>query len=160
MSTRGTLGGVFASAAVLIIGWQIGAAALGHPATTTSTGPTGATAGSGSNGAPTSGSSGSGSGSPASSTLKDGTFTGASVQTPYGEVQVSIVVASGRISDVATPTLQAYDGRSERINSQAVPLLKREVLQAQSAKVSMISGATFTSRGYLTSLQSALDKAA
>jgi uncharacterized protein with FMN-binding domain len=163
MSVRGTLGGIFASAAVLIVGWQIGSAALGHPTATTSTSGTAASGGStGSSGTSSSGtpSSGASSSSGSSSTLKDGSYTGTTVQTPYGEIQVAITVAGGRITDVATPTLQADDGRSKRINSQAAPMLKQEVLQAQSAKVGMISGATFTSRGYLTSLQSALDQAA
>jgi uncharacterized protein with FMN-binding domain len=137
MSVRGTLGGVFASVAVLVIGWQIGTAALDHPAATTST-----SGGASSGGA-----------------LKDGAYTGASEQTRYGDIQVAITVSGGKITEVTTPTLQADDGRSERINSEAVPLLKQEVLQAQSAEVSMISGATFTSEGYLTSLQSALDQA-
>jgi uncharacterized protein with FMN-binding domain len=158
---RGTLGGVFASVAVVIIGWQIGSAALGHPTATTST------SGSASSGGATesSGTGSSGTSSPAASgssgsTLKDGSYTGTSVQTRYGEIQVAVTVSGGRITDVTTPTLQGYDGRSQRINGQAAPLLKQEVLQAQSAKVSMISGATFTSEGYLTSLQSALDQAA
>jgi len=154
MSVRGTLGGIFASVAVLIVGWQIGSAALDHPTATTSTSGTtgGSTASSGTSSSGTSGSSG--------STLKDGSYTGTSVQTRYGEIQVAVTVSGGKITDVTTPTLQADDGRSERINSQAAPMLKQEVLQAQSANVNMISGATFTSQGYLTSLQSALDQAA
>lgn len=166
MSVRGTLGGVFASVAVLVVGWQIGASATGHLGATTTTTTTGSSGGStgassGSTGSSSGGSSGSGSGGSASgATLKDGTFTGKSVQTPYGDIQVAVTVSGGKITDVTTPTLQAYDGRSQRINSQAAPMLKQEVLQAQSANVNMISGATFTSQGYLTSLQSALDQAA
>ncbi|MGN6324544.1 FMN-binding protein [Pseudolysinimonas sp.] len=164
MSVRGTLGGVLASVAVLVVGWQIGAAALGHPTATTATSGTASGGASGvSSGTGTSGSSSSSSSSSASSSgsgLKDGSYTGKSVQTQYGEIQVAVTVSGGKITDVTTPTLQAYDGRSQRINSQAAPMLKQEVLQAQSAKVSMISGATYTSEGYLTSLQSALDQAA
>lgn len=169
MSVRGTLGGVFASVAVLVVGWQIGASATGHlgaTATTTTTGSSGGSTGAsgastGSSSGGSSGSTGSGSGGSASgASLKDGTFTGKSVQTPYGDIQVAVTVSGGKITDVTTPTLQAYDGRSQRINSQAAPMLKQEVLQAQSANVNMISGATFTSQGYLTSLQSALDQAA
>ena len=176
MSVRGTLGGIFASVAVLVIGWQVGAAALGHStatstgAATSSDGNTGTTSGgssgSGSSGGSTSDSSGSstssgsGSSSPTSSGLKDGSYTGQSVQTRYGTIQVAITVSGGKITDVTTPQLQAYDGRSKYINNQAVPILKKEVLAAQSAKVDMVSGATYTSDGYLTSLQSALDQAA
>lgn len=172
MSVRGTLGGVFASVAVLIVGWQIGAAALAQPtsSTTTSSG----SGGSGSSGAGSSGSSSDAStpsptasadsGSNSSSTttssgLKDGTYTGTAVQTRYGVIQVQATVSGGKITSVTTPQLQAFDSRSQYINSQAVPMLKEEVLSAQSAQVDMISGATYTSEGYLTSLQAALDKA-
>jgi uncharacterized protein with FMN-binding domain len=50
-------------------------------------------------------------------------------------------------------------GRDQEINAQALPILVKETLSAQSAKVDMVSGATYTSDGYLTSLQSALDRA-
>lgn len=181
MSVRGTLGGIFASVAVLIVGWQIGAAALAQPtsSTTTSSGSGTGTGGSGSSGSSSSGTSSSGSssdsstpsptasadsGSSSSSTttssgLKDGTYTGTAVQTRYGIIQVQATVSGGKITNVTTPQLQAFDGRSQYINSQAVPLLKQEVLSAQSAQVDTISGATYTSEGYLTSLQAALDKA-
>jgi uncharacterized protein with FMN-binding domain len=158
MSVRGTLGGIFASAAVLIIGWQVGATALGHTATSASSG-SGSSGGSGTSGSGSSGSGSTGAGSSGSG-LKDGSYTGRSVETGYGAIQVAVTVAGGKITDVSTPQLEAFDGRSQRINSQAVPILKQEVLQAQSANVSMVSGATYTSDGYLTSLQSALDKAA
>lgn len=170
MSVRGTLGGVFASVAVIIVGWQIGASALAQPAstTTTATGSGGSeTSGSGSSTGDTatpsptaSADAGSGSSSSTSTIgLKDGTYTGTSVQTRYGVIQVRVTVSGGRITDVATPQLEARDGRSQSINSQAVPLLKQEVLSAQSAQVDTISGATYTSDGYLTSLQAALDQA-
>ncbi|MGO4691425.1 FMN-binding protein [Glaciibacter sp. 2TAF33] len=88
-----------------------------------------------------------------------GTFTGTAVETRFGTVQVAVTVAGGTISDVSTVQLTSRDGRSASINSRAVPVLRSEVLQAQSANVQNVSGATYTSTGYLTSLQAALDAA-
>jgi uncharacterized protein with FMN-binding domain len=88
--------------------------------------------------------------------LKDGTYTGTTQETRYGQVQVFVTVSGGKITDVSTPKLQANDGRSEEINSRAVPVLKEEVLAAQSAQVETVSGDTYTSEGYLTSLQAAV----
>lgn len=119
---------------------------------------TGSSAGSGSAGS-SGASSGSGSSSSSGSTAKSGTFTGQSVSTPYGNVQVQVTIASGKISEVTPLQLTDADGRSQMISSQAAPMLRSEVLQAQSANVQSIGGATYTSEGYLTSLQSALDAA-
>ncbi|WP_138444801.1 FMN-binding protein [Sinomonas susongensis] len=121
----------------------------------TSTGSTGST-GSSTSG---SGSTSSGSQSSASSGLKNGTFTGATEQTRYGLIQVQIVVSGGKITDVQTPQLTGDDMRSDMINSEAAPILRSEVLQAQSANVDTVSGATYTSEGYLASLQAALNSA-
>jgi uncharacterized protein with FMN-binding domain len=88
-----------------------------------------------------------------------GTFTGTAVQTRFGTVQVAVIIQGGTISDVTTVQLSSRDGRSASINSRAVPVLRSEVLQAQSANVQNVSGATYTSTGYLTSLQAALDAA-
>jgi uncharacterized protein with FMN-binding domain len=81
------------------------------------------------------------------------------VSTPYGNVQVQITVSGGRITDVIPLALTNFGDRSVQISNQAVPLLRQEVLQSQSANVSMIGGATYTSEGYLASVQSALDVA-
>ncbi len=51
------------------------------------------------------------------------------------------------------------DRRDQEINSYAVPVLNGEVVQAQSAGIDMVSGATYTSDGYIQSLQSAIDQA-
>jgi uncharacterized protein with FMN-binding domain len=51
------------------------------------------------------------------------------------------------------------DGKSVGINDRAVPVLDSEALTAQSARVDTVSGATYTSRGYEQSLQSAIDAA-
>ncbi len=152
------VGGVLSSVAVLAIGWQLG----GQPAVTTPA--QGTTSGSGSSGSAgsggTSGSSASGSSASGSSGASDsGTFTGAAAQTQYGEVQVQITVADGKITDVTPLHLTDRDGRSVAISQQAAPILRQEALQTQSAQIQAVSGATFTSGGYTTSLQSAIDQA-
>ena len=88
-----------------------------------------------------------------------GTFTGTVVQTKYGPVRVRITVAGGRITDVAAPQLPSSHGESVRINQRAAPILRQEALDAQNAEIDTVSGATYTSRGYRTSLQAALDAA-
>jgi uncharacterized protein with FMN-binding domain len=89
----------------------------------------------------------------------DGTYNGSTVRTSYGTVQVAVTIAGGKITDVAALKLTDQGGRSVSISAQAAPMLRDEVLSAQSAKVSSIGGATYTSSGYLKSLQAALDSA-
>jgi uncharacterized protein with FMN-binding domain len=89
--------------------------------------------------------------------LKDGNIQGKKVQYPYGAIQVTLKIAGGTITDVAATYPLAGD--SATINPRAIPALKQEVLQAQSAKIAAVSGATYTSAAYLSSLQSALDAA-
>jgi uncharacterized protein with FMN-binding domain len=89
----------------------------------------------------------------------DGTFTGEAADTRYGPVQVRITVAGGRITDAQAVEYPQESGRDVRINSAAVPELNQETLQAQSAQIDTVSGATYTSEGYQQSLQSAIDAA-
>jgi uncharacterized protein with FMN-binding domain len=96
---------------------------------------------------------------PAPAARPTGTFPGSTVQTRYGPVQVSVTIANGTITEVTALQLTNDGGRSVAISAQAAPILRSEVLAAQSAKVSNVSGATYTTRGYLTSLQAALDTA-
>jgi uncharacterized protein with FMN-binding domain len=93
--------------------------------------------------------------SPGSSTR---TVTGTAVQTQYGIVQVQVKVSGTKIRNVSFVRLTAYDGYSQQINSEAGPILLRETLSAQSAHIDTVSGASYTSAGYVQSLQSALDK--
>ncbi len=79
--------------------------------------------------------------------------------TRFGPVQVQITVSGGAITDVQVPQYPSESGRDQQINSRALPVLVKETVQAQSAEVDMVSGATYTSTGYRTSLQSALDQA-
>jgi uncharacterized protein with FMN-binding domain len=124
---------VLASIGVLIVGWQAGAVASTAPSAvqTTSSG----------------------------STATDATYTGDDVNTRFGSVQVQISVSGGQITDVAAIQLTDQDRRSIQISNRAAPVLRSEVLQSQSASVSNVSGATYTSDAYLASLQSAIDQA-
>jgi uncharacterized protein with FMN-binding domain len=87
------------------------------------------------------------------------TVVGDAIQTQYGVVQIKATVAGTRIAQVSYVQLTAYDGQSQQINSYAAPILLQETLSAQSANIDTVSGATYTSEGYIQSLQSALDKA-
>ena len=88
-----------------------------------------------------------------------GTVTGTAADTRYGPVQVKVTLANGKITAVDVVQVPDSSGRDQEINSQAVPELVQETMQAQSAQIDMVSGATYTSDGYVTSLQSALDQA-
>jgi uncharacterized protein with FMN-binding domain len=96
--------------------------------------------------------------SPATHSNYSGQLTGQSIQIPYGPVQVKVVFQNGQIVDVQTLQLPSDQQRSAMIAQYAAPQLRSEVLQAQNAQVNTISGATYTSQGYLQSLQSALDQ--
>src|SRR5437588_4671044 len=87
------------------------------------------------------------------------TVDGPVVDTRYGPVQVEVVVAGGRITDVKALEFPSEARRSQSISEQALPMLRDEVLSAQSANIDTISGATYTSDAYGQSLQAALDSA-
>ncbi len=86
-----------------------------------------------------------------------GTFTGDSVDVRYGYVQVKITVENGKITDAQA--VQAPSRRNDRWTQMSVPVLRERTLAAQSANISGVSGASFTSYGWYTSLVSALAKA-
>ncbi len=96
---------------------------------------------------------------PATGAYQDGTYTGDTIQTRYGSVEVQVTISGGSITDVTALSLPERDGHSARISSQAEPILREEALTAQSAKIDLLSGATYTSTGYEQSLQAALDQA-
>ena len=152
--------GILSSAAVLTVGWQLGTQGQ------TSTAPDAVvptTAGSVTSDpatpAPTpTATNGSVTATAPASDGTSGTFTGTSVQTRFGAVQVQVTVANGSITDVTALQLTDKDQRSVSISNRAAPVLRQEVLAAQSANVQGVSGATYTSDAYLSSLQSALDQ--
>jgi uncharacterized protein with FMN-binding domain len=97
---------------------------------------------------------------PASSTAQASrSIDGAAVDTRYGIVQVQVQVTGTRIDNVSFLQLTAFDEQSQQINSYAAPQLLQETLDAQSAHIDAVSGATYTSAGFVQSLQSALDQA-
>jgi uncharacterized protein with FMN-binding domain len=83
-----------------------------------------------------------------------GNFTGPNENTQYGPVQVQLTVANGKIT-AANDVQQPEDS----IGANAVSQLNSEVLTAQSANIQAVSGATYTSNGYIASLQQAVDQA-
>ena len=96
---------------------------------------------------------------PGTGTAQTATVTGTSTDTRWGPVQVQITVANGEITDVTVVEYPTGNGKDRQINARALPVLVQETLDAQSADIDMVSGATVTSEGYLGSLQSALDEA-
>jgi uncharacterized protein with FMN-binding domain len=83
---------------------------------------------------------------------------GQAVQFGYGVLDVTVTVTGTHITGISVTDLQTAEPTSQQISEQAIPMLRSEVLSAQSANVNGISGATFTSRAYVESLQAALDK--
>ncbi|MDF2443273.1 MAG: hypothetical protein JWR01_1476 [Subtercola sp.] len=156
MRTRAVALSILSSAAVLAVGWQLGEqgqtqdVAAGTSTSTPAAAP-----------APAAVTPSSAAEAPAPSTTTgvSGTFTGAVSNTRYGTVQVSITVTAGTITDVTALRLTDKEAKSVSISNRAAPVLRQEVLAAQSAQVASVSGATYTSDAYLTSLQSALDQA-
>jgi len=128
------------SAVVLLLGYRTStSAALPASGTTANT----------TNGTATAG------GSSAAGTVVTGTVA----STRWGPVQVQVAVSGGKITSVQVVQQPEGNRRDEEINASAVPTLVQETLDAQSAEIDMVSGATITSEGYLQSLQSALDQA-
>lgn len=182
MSTRAKVAAAIASAGVLGAGWAIGTAngatSSGSAATGTTASGTATSAAPTSAGAtPTAGTStakattGTSTASAAASSAKssattsgngsysDGTYAGTTVTHQYGSVSVTVTISGGKITDVSSQVVSDGDRKSDQINSRAVPQVKAAVLAANSANVSTISGATYTTKAYLSSLQSALAKA-
>jgi uncharacterized protein with FMN-binding domain len=177
VKARGALSAALASAGILLAGWQAGtqvagvstaanssttaagtggAGATGGAASASGSGSSGSTGASGSQSSSAGSSGGSGS---SSKTAAAGTYKGTVVQTRFGAVQVQITVSAGKITEVTALQLTDDDRRSVQISSRAAPLLRSEVLSAQTAAVNTISGATVTSNAYLSSLQAAIDAA-
>jgi uncharacterized protein with FMN-binding domain len=84
---------------------------------------------------------------------------GRGVDTRYGLVQVQITISQHRITKAVAIASPHGSGQTNEISSYAIPRLDREAVAAQNARIDTVSGATYTSEGYRTSLQSALDSA-
>ena len=87
------------------------------------------------------------------------TVTGAAASTIYGPVQVQITVKDGHVTTARAVEYPKAFQQDQQINAFAIPELNREAVTADSARIDMVSGATYTSQGYISSLQSALDQA-
>ncbi|HUD81105.1 MAG TPA: FMN-binding protein [Patescibacteria group bacterium] len=111
-----------------------------------------------SSGASNGASSGSGSTSP-SAQYKDGNYTGSVANAYYGNVQVEATISGGKLTAVKFLQYPNTHSTSVLINQQAIPYLQQEAIQAQSSKVQLISGATFTSQAFTQSLANALSQA-
>jgi len=107
----------------------------------------------------TSGSSNMPSGSGMMASYKDGNYTGSTAQTPYGPVQISVLVSGGKITNVNFLQMPSDLSESQRRSQFSAPLLKQTTIAKQSANIDFVSGATSTSEGYQMSLQSALNQA-
>jgi uncharacterized protein with FMN-binding domain len=149
---------------VLLLGFKSQSApSVTKPASASS--GSGVTSGDGSSDGATDGSSGSsstttpstGSGSSSSSSGAK-TVTGAAADTRYGPVQVKITVTNSKITSIDAIDYPQTERRDQEINSYAIPALNQEALAAGNANIDIISGATYTSDGYIQSLQSALDQ--
>ncbi|WP_375424914.1 FMN-binding protein [uncultured Friedmanniella sp.] len=97
--------------------------------------------------------------SPSPKISKAKTYTGSVAQTRWGPVQLEITVTDGKINKVTVLQQPNGNPRDTEINEQALPILIKDTISAQSADIDMVSGATVTSEGYLQSLQAALDEA-
>jgi len=164
-----TLGTVAAAGVVLVSSWQAGQ----HSAPQAASGVHVVSGASGSSGgasvAPAPSPAGPSTHHTSKGTKKPGTttsapparrsVTGALVQTPYGNVQVRVSLLGKKITKVTAVHLTDSSSTSVEISASAAPVLRQEAMKAQSAKIDMVSGATYTSEGYKTSLQSALDAA-
>lgn len=95
---------------------------------------------------------------PAAAAPATKTVTGTAVDTRYGPVQVKVTFVGTKITAIDAIQYPTESGRDQEINSQAIPMLQQEAMASQSAKIDTISGATYTSEGYIQSLQSAIDQ--
>jgi FMN-binding domain len=84
--------------------------------------------------------------------------TGVVEQYGYGELAVTVTVTGNRITGLSVPLLRTAEPTSQQIAVQAIPMLRSEVLAAGGPAIHAVSGATYTSEAYATSIQSALDK--
>jgi uncharacterized protein with FMN-binding domain len=85
-------------------------------------------------------------------------FDGPTAYTDYGPVQVRVTIRGGTIVDVQALQLPSDRSRSQQIAAESVPILRSEALRAQSARIDSVSGASYTSAGYIQSLQGAIDR--
>lgn len=96
---------------------------------------------------------------PTQSGFKNGQFVGDVADAYFGNIQVQVAIQNGQISGVDFLQYPNDRGHSVMVNNYAMPILRQEAIQAQSANVDIVSGATDTSQAFIQSLASALAKA-
>ena len=160
MSIKAKVAAAIASVGVLGAGWAVGTAngatlSTGDAVTTTGTTTTTTT------GTTTSGTTSTTSGTTTSSApaYTDGTYTGTTAVHRFGSVTVTVTISGGKITNVSSNVVSDGQQKSNQINSSSIPTIKSRVIAANSASVSTVSGATYTTGAFLTSLQSALSQA-
>jgi uncharacterized protein with FMN-binding domain len=79
--------------------------------------------------------------------------------TPFSIISIRVTLTGGELTKVETVDLSGDNARTEAINNRAEPILREEALQAGSADIDVVTGATYTSRSYKKSLQAAIDRA-
>lgn len=136
-----------------IVLWMVSTAALVVLLFTYRTSTSGPTTGTAGTAAYAPGSTGNGSGGNSSEQVVNGSVA----ETRWGPVQVRVTISGGKLSDVSVLQQPTGNRRDREINSFALPQLREQALQAQSAVIDGVSGATVTSDGYRESLLSALD---
>lgn len=90
---------------------------------------------------------------------KNGSYVGSVADAVYGNIQVKVIISNGKIANVAFLQFPNDQDTSQQINQQADPQLAQEAIQAQSANVDIVSGATQSSQAFIQSMQGALAKA-
>ncbi|MDA8196853.1 MAG: FMN-binding protein [Actinomycetota bacterium] len=94
----------------------------------------------------------------APTSISNATMIGTLENYGYGQMAVKVTIKNNKITDVSVASLQTAESYSLQLEQQVVPILKSEVLKAQSAQIMGITGATYTSEAYAYSLQNALTK--
>jgi uncharacterized protein with FMN-binding domain len=99
--------------------------------------------------------------SPTATPTPPGTRTarGPVITTPFSVIQVEATVRRGRLVGVRTVSLTGDGPHTNALNARAEPILRREALKAGSAKVDVVSGATYTSESWIESLRAAIREA-
>jgi major membrane immunogen (membrane-anchored lipoprotein) len=146
------------SSTVVVLVLLLGFKSQSAPSVTKPASASAGSSGSSGTGSGTGSGAGSGTGSGTGSSTGTKTVTGEAADTRYGPVQVKVTVTSGKVTQVDAIDYPQTERRDQEINSYAIPQLNQEALAAGNANIDIISGATYTSDGYIQSLQSALDK--
>ena len=150
--------------APVTLGSLSGASATQGSTTTTAPGSSAGNNSSGASSPPKSGSNAGTSTVPSTNTATSSpsatrSATGSAVNYHYGILSVSVTASGKRITKVSIGSIN--DGgnfRSQSIDQQSIPMLEQQAVQAQSANIQGVSGASYTSAGFQQSLQSALGK--